>query len=191
MNWDELGPLLAPLAPTLGRLIGSGLPIPFGGTIGQAVGAAIASAMQVDATPDAVANAIKATPPDVVTAQLTDVEREAAAKWSALGSMAAADATFGGAQVAATRDAIVAELASGTWYQRMWRPAAMFVWIGSWPFQLYALLWQITTHDAATISSLSTIIYALCAWNAGPASLAGVYAYGRSQEKIAAANGHA
>jgi CBS domain containing-hemolysin-like protein len=123
----------------------------------------------------------------VVAAQLQAIEAEAAAKWQALGTMAQADATVGVAQVGATSAQIAAELVSGAWYQRMWRPTAMFVWIGTWPFQLAAILWHISLHDPATISSISGLVYALCAWNASPAALAGVYAYGRSQEKIAAA----
>lgn len=60
----------------------------------------------------------------------------------------------------------------------------MFVWIGSWPFQLYAVLHHAYAQDAAELAQLSSVIYALSIWNAGPAGLAGVYAWGRTKEKL-------
>lgn len=186
MDWSELAPVVGAVAPTLGKILGGALPIPFGAMLGNSLGQAIAAAIGADPNPQAVAATLGATPNDVKISQLQALEQEAAAKWKALGEVAKGEAQVGAADVTATAQTMQAELLTGAWYQRWWRPAAMFVWIGSWPFQLYAILSQINAHDAATVSALGGIVYALCAWNATPAALAGVYAYGRSQEKIAA-----
>jgi Holin of 3TMs, for gene-transfer release len=188
MDWTDLGPSIGQVAPTLGGLLGGLLPIPFGSTLGSLAGSAVAAALGVEPTPAAVSAAVAATPQDVLANQLAEAEAEAKAKWAALGEMAKADATVGVAQVDATGKTMAAELVSGAWYQRTWRPVAMFVWIASWPFQLFSILYGISSHDPAVIASLGSLVYALCAWNAAPAGLAGVYAYGRSQEKIAAAS---
>lgn len=189
MDWSDLGPTIGQVAPTLGGLLGGLLPIPFGSALGSLAGNAIAAALGVEPTPAAVNTALQGTPQDVLKEQLAAAEAEAASKWKALGEMAAADATVGAAQVDSTQKSMAAELVSGAWYQRMWRPCAMFIWMGSWPFQLYCILAGVSSKDPTIISSLGGLVYAICAWNAAPAGLAGVYAYGRSQEKIAAANG--
>jgi hypothetical protein len=186
MDWTDLGPSIGKVAPTLGGLLGGLLPIPFGSTLGSLAGTAVAAALGVDPTPDAVHAAVTGTPQDVLREQLAAAEIEASSKWKALAEMAHADASVGVAQVGAVGSEMAAELVSGAWYQRMWRPAAMFVWIGSWPFQLFTILYHVSSHDPAVIAQLGSLVYALCAWNAAPAGLAGVYAYGRSQEKIAA-----
>lgn len=186
MDWSDLAPIVGVVAPTLGRLLGGALPIPFGGEVGSALGQAIAGALGVEANPSAVAHALGSTPNDVKIAQLSALEAEAQAKWKALADLARADASVGAVEVQTTATTIQAELVSGAWYQRWWRPCAMYVWIGSWPFQLFTILNHISTKDPATIAGISGLVYALCAWNATPAALAGVYAYGRSQEKIAA-----
>ena len=186
MEWKDVSGAVGAVAPTLGRLLGGLLPIPFGSELGSAAGSAIAAALGVDPTPEAVNQALGATPNDVKIAQLKELEEDAKAKWSALANMAQADATVGVAEVDATSKTIAAELINGTWYQRMWRPTIMLVWAATLPFQIGTILYHVWQHDPATISSLASMVYALSAWNATPAAVAGVYAYGRTQEKIAA-----
>jgi hypothetical protein len=112
--------------------------------------------------------------------------------------MVEAEAGLGKAEVAATAETMRAELqlaaqASGAWksviavMQALWRPVAMFVWVATWPFQLAAVLAHASMRDAAALSQLSALIYALAVWNAGPAGLAGVYAWGRTREKLGTA----
>jgi hypothetical protein len=78
-----------------------------------------------------------------------------------------------------------AELNTGAWYQRAWRPFLMFTWGATWPFQLVAVLHHAYAKDAASLAELSSLLYALAAWNAGPAGVAGIYAWQRTREKIA------
>jgi hypothetical protein len=186
MNWPDVAAIVAPIAPTLGRLLGSGLPIPFGGAIGEAVGNVIAGALGVDPNPDAVGAAIQGTPSDVVKEQLATAEAEAKAHFEAIAEQAKAEGTIGTAQTVAIATTIKAELVDGAWYQRAWRPLSMFVWVSTWPLQIGTILYPVWFHDQAAIAALPSLIYALSAWNAGPAALAGVYSWNRTQEKVAA-----
>lgn len=186
MNWEDLAEPLGAVAPTLGRLLGGALPIPFGATIGGAIGTVIAGAMGVQATPDVVHDALKNTPADVLRAQLQTAESEAAAKYRAFAEIAKADSSVGVAQVQATAATTQAELVNGAWYQRWWRPLGMFVWISTWPIQLGTILWHISSRDPTAIANLASVVNALALWNAGPAAFAGVYSWNRTQEKIAA-----
>lgn len=195
MDWRELaGDLIRAGAPIIGGALGG----PLGGLIGSTAGKIIADALGVEATPDAVGGALKTLPPGDVAAKLQAADAEAQAKWPALAQMVAAEADLGKAEVAAIGETMRAELAlaslaSGAWrniiavLQAIWRPFAMIVWVLTWPFQLVAILHHAYLKDAAALSQLSALIYALAVWNAGPAGLAGVYAWGRTREKLAAA----
>lgn len=91
MDWkDLLGPLVASGAPTLGKIIGSALPIPGGALIGEAAGALLAKHLGVEAKPAAVNAQLEALPPEVALAKIKAAEVEAAAKWPALADMARA-----------------------------------------------------------------------------------------------------
>jgi len=177
MDWSELAPTVGAVAPTLGRLLGGAIPLPFGSAIGGAIGGAIASALGVDANPQSVNSALGATPSDVKIAQLRELEADAKAKYAALATSVQAEAQVGTAEVQSTAATMQSELVSGTWYQRWWRPAAMYLWVATWPFQLYLI---------ARAGDMAGAVNAFALWNAGPAALAGVYSYGRSWEKVAA-----
>lgn len=199
MDWRDLAAdLIKAGAPVIGTAIGG----PFGGMIGTALGGVLANALGVEATPDAVDVAIKTTPADQLTARLQAAEAEAQAKWPALAQMTSAESDLGKAQVEAIGETMRAELqlavqATGAWktviavLQSVWRPFAMVVWVLTWPFQLVAILHHAYMKDAAALQQLSGLVYALAVWNAGPAGLAGVYAWGRTREKLKALVGDA
>ena len=192
MDWREIaGDLVKAGAPIIGGALGG----PLGGMIGSAIGNVVATALGVDSTPEAVNDALKTTPADQLQAKLSAAESEAVAKWPALADMVKAESELGQKQVSEIGDTMRAELLAsnnivGPWrtfiavIQSTWRPAAMFVWVGSWPFQLYTVLNHAYVRDAATLAELSSLLYALAVWNAGPAGLAGVYAWGRTREKL-------
>ncbi|CAN0506089.1 unnamed protein product, partial [Phaeothamnion confervicola] len=136
----------------------------------------------------AVGAAIKTQPADMLAAKLADADAALAAQWPAL-------AEIGQAQVAAIGETQRAELQlgdklTGFWrtalvvLQGSWRPVAMLVWIATWPFQLAAVLHHAYLRDAAALNGLAEIVNALAWWNTGPAALAGVYAVGRTYEKV-------
>ena len=114
-------------------------------------------------------------PPEVLQAKLSEAE----SKWQAVAQQVASEAQLGAAQVNAVGETMRAELNAGTWYQRLWRPFLMFLWGATWPYQLYVVL---ATTD---VTQRASILYALAAWNSMPAGIAGVYAWGRTKEKIA------
>ncbi len=182
MDWRDLGATLIKAgAPIIGTAIGG----PFGTLIGGALGNFLAGALGTDATPDAVNTAITNGDPSSVAAKLSAAETEAQARWPALAQMVQADAELGKAQVGAIGETMRAELNSGAWYQRAWRPFLMFTWGATWPFQLTAVLHHAYAKDAASLAELASLLYALAAWNAGPAGVAGRYAWGRTKETIA------
>lgn len=185
MDWRELaGELIRAGAPIIGGALGG----PLGDMIGSTAGRIIADSLGVEPTPEAVDAAIKTLPADAVAAKLAAADAALAAQWPAL-------ADIGKAQVDAVGQTQRAELLlggaiAGPWRtflvvaQGTWRPLAMYIWIGTWPFQLGAVLHHAYLQDAAGLNGLAEIVNALAWWNTGPAALAGVYAVGRTYEKV-------
>lgn len=188
MEWKELAPSIGAAAPMLGRLIGGFVPIPFGAAVGAHVGEAIAAALGASASPQAVTNALGTMTPDELRMRLAALESTATAQWQAMAEAAKADASVQIEQVRNTGQSYRAELVQGTFLQRYWRPVAMCVWVATWPVQLGGFFYMATSRDPAILSAMPTLMTALAAWNAAPAALAGVYSWGRSQEKITAAS---
>ena len=98
--WDKIKDVVGSVAPVAGSLLG--------GPAGGAVGSMLASALGVDNTPDAVANAIKTDPQAAI--KIRQIE----------------------AQLDQTRlevrgQAVQAEAQGESWLQRNWRPLTM-VW---------------------------------------------------------------
>jgi hypothetical protein len=189
MDWRDIaGDLVKAGAPIIGSAIGG----PLGGIAGNLIGKVLADALGVAPTPEAVDAAIKTMPASEVQAKLVDAE----ARWSSIAAQVQAEADLGKAQVAAMAETMQAELqlaglASGrarnviAFLQAVWRPYIMLVWGTSLPFQLAAILHKAYAKDAGTLAELSSVLTALAVWNAGPAGVAGVYAWGRTREKLA------
>jgi hypothetical protein len=189
MDWRDIaGDLVKAGAPIIGTAVGG----PLGGIAGNVIGKLIADALGVAPTPDAVSNAINTLPASEVQAKLA----EADARWSSIAAQVQAEAELGSAQVAAIGETMRAELqlaglVSGrartliAVLQGIWRPYIMLVWGTSLPFQLAAILHKAYAKDAGTLAELSSVLTALAMWNAGPAGVAGVYAWGRTREKLA------
>lgn len=189
MDWRDIaGDLVKAGAPIVGSAIGG----PLGGLAGNLMGKVIADALGVESTPEAIGGAIKTLPADEVQAKLAGAD----AKWSSIAMQVQAEADLGNAQVAAVAETMRAELqlaalASGrarniiTILQMVWRPYIMLVWGTSLPFQLVAILHKAYAKDASTLAELSSVLTALAWWNAAPAGIAGIYAWGRTREKLA------
>jgi len=117
MDWKEVGKIIAPIAPTLGGILGDLIPIPGGGMIGTAAGNLIAAALGVDPTPDAVGAAIQNDPNAI--AKISAAETEAAAKWPALAEIAKAQYAANAAQSESINQTIRAEAGNVAWWH--WR----------------------------------------------------------------------
>lgn len=79
MDWSAIGSLVAPMAPTIGSLLGGLIPFPGGAILGTMAGKMVANALGVPPTPEAVHEAVTTQDPEVVKAKLAaaDVEMNA------------------------------------------------------------------------------------------------------------------
>lgn len=118
MDWVAIGKMIAPLAPTIGGIVGGLLPIPAGSFIGKQAGQILADALGVDNDPGAIASAITNDPS--ASEKIEAAEREASSKWQGLADMAKAYYEANSAQAAEINSTMRSELASGQkWYA--WR----------------------------------------------------------------------
>lgn len=191
MQWADIAPLVASAAPTLGKMLGGVIGGPLGAAIGGTAGNILAGALGVSATPEAVQTALTDPAADQgkVAAALQGAEVEAQARWQALTAMVQAEADLAKTEAHETGETIRSELQLGAMatgplhnviiaMQATWRPVAMFVWVATWPWQLWYAFYQST--EAARNGALSALSW----WNATPALLAGAYSIGRSFEKV-------
>lgn len=74
MDWNAVGALVGPMAPTIGGLLGGLIPFPGGAILGKVAGQVVAEALGVAPTPTAVATAIQTGDPATVQAALTEAE---------------------------------------------------------------------------------------------------------------------
>lgn len=74
MDWKSIAGAVAPLAPTLGKVLGAGLG-PVGAIVGGLAGEAIAAAFGTDATPEAVGKAIATDPNAAEKLERLEAER--------------------------------------------------------------------------------------------------------------------
>jgi len=190
MQWSDIGPLVAGLAPTLGKMLGGAVGGPFGAMIGSTAGDILAKSLGVPATPDAVHEALTDPTQAKVVDAVQKAEVEAQAQWQALAAIAQSEADLNKTQAQETGETMRSELQLGALatghmrdiivlLQASWRPVAMFVWVGTWPWQLFYAFYQ-TATDAARAAALSNLTW----WNTMPAVLAGAYSIGRSFEKV-------
>lgn len=120
MDWKDIARLVVPFAPTVGKILGGFIPFPGGAILGEWAGKALADALGVPNTPDAIGNAIQNTPGDELQARLQPVEQDASAKWDAMARIAEAEAKDRTAQSQAINETERAEVAAGvSWWH--WR----------------------------------------------------------------------
>jgi hypothetical protein len=74
MDWSQVGSLIAPMAPTIGSILGGFIPVPGGAVLGQVAGKIVAEALGVPPTPEAVNTAVTTGDPAVVSAKLSEAE---------------------------------------------------------------------------------------------------------------------
>ena len=98
--WDKIKDVVGSVAPMAGSLLG--------GPAGGAVGSMLASALGVDNTPDAVANAIKTDPQAAIKIRQIEAQLEQT-------------------RLEVRGQAIQAEATGESWLQRNWRPLTM-IW---------------------------------------------------------------
>lgn len=187
MDWKDVGAVVAPLAPTLGGILGGLIPVPGGSVLGEWAGRKVAEALGVPPTPEAVNNAIVNSDPAAVQAQLAGVESEAVAKWKAQAEIAQAQADVGKTQVEAVNETIRAEAAKvdgwwGSW--RMLLAWSLFIETLMWPpFIMYLIGWKAGIGDLVQASGIITT------WWTARFGLLGVHVWTGSNERQTAITG--
>lgn len=123
MDWKAVAQLVVPFAPTLGKVLGGFIPFPGGAILGEWAGKALADALGVPATPDAVGAAIQNSSPEDVQARLEAAENEAKARYDMMARVAEAEAADRTAQSQTINETIRAETAAnvGTVSKWHWR----------------------------------------------------------------------
>lgn len=147
MDWRDVAKVIAPLAPTVGNVLGGFIPFPGGSLIGQALGSFIAGQFGVEPTPDAVHGAIVGNPNEVVIAKLNAAAEEAKAKWAAGTETERAWAHALETGLAQVNETMRAELAHEHWFFTGWRPA-----IG-WVFAFIAACFGVMLTFAGAIAA--------------------------------------
>lgn len=190
MNWLDIGKLVAPLAPTLGKVLGGLIPLPGGAIAGEIAGKLIAKQFGVDPTPEAVSAAIKGSPNEVAIAKLQAATEEAKAMWPAVAAMEAAREQTAQIQVAQVNETMRAELKVEGWFKTGWRP--FIGWILGLEIAaigatlVYAMILAVQTGKDTVLKTLIDSLPSICLYLAIPAACVGVAIWRRTDEKVAA-----
>lgn len=159
MDWKQVAQLVAPFAPTVGRFLGDLVPFPGASIVGGLLGEAVAAALGVPATPDAVGNAIQTMPPGELQARLDAVEKSAASKYDAMARIAEADAEDRTAQSQAINETMRTEGKVSWWHWRHLLGYAVLAWITCpLPLVLYWMACGDITLMNAGVSALVSLI---------------------------------
>jgi len=178
MNWSDIGGLVGKAAPLLGGLVG--------GKAGSAVGGMIASALGVEAQPDAVAERLQADPEAL--AKVRQMELDNQAELTRLNLEAETN------RLTEINKTMRAEAASDDAYVRRWRPTYGYVTCATWFIQMSALSAAIIAASfvypeqaGSIMTGLSALMGSLMARWAIALSVLGVNVSKRSQDKQVAA----
>ena len=189
MNWQDVGKLVAPIAPAMGSILGGFIPIPGGSLVGQALGTLLAKQFGVPPTPAAVSDAIARSEADVARAKIEAAAAQARAEIDGYAQIEQAYFVTVQQSVEQTGQTMRAELAHQSLFHTGWRPCAgwlfdIFAWV-------YGVMLTVAAYQAAFLDNSGPIKGLADAWPAflslmGPLALmVGVYVIGRSTEKKA------
>jgi hypothetical protein len=172
-DWDDLAQHLIGLgAPLIGGALG--------GPLGAAAGQILAEAL----------GATAATPDAIKAAMAERGSATAAAAREAEAQFATALAQIGQEQVREVGATQRAEMASGDFLQRAWRPLhALELSLVECPLFTLTLLHALWTGSSASIEGFGSLSGLLIAYFGARFGILGVYVSGRSREKLAVATG--
>lgn len=181
-DWKSIGgSLIKAGAPIIGTALGG----PLGGLIGNGLGDVLANALGVEATPEAVNNAIINGDPSVVNAALSKAESEACARYSYLTAVVQSNA----AQSESVNQTMRAELAAGqSWWawRNLWGYSCAVEASMTSLLVLYSLAFQ-----PAIVKNIIESYSFFLSWYALRFGVLGYIHNGASNEKIAAVTGEA
>lgn len=188
MDWLGVARLIAPFAPTAGKFLGGFVPFPGASIVGGLLGSAVATALGVENTPDAVASVLQAMSPEEAAAKLAPIEAEAKAKWDSMARIAEAEAQDRTGQSQAINATMTAEVAKGQpWY----------AWRNIWGYSVtiecalvsMEILWELRTGDFKAINAFTSLSGFFLSWYGMRIGVLGYIFRGASNEKIAAVTG--
>lgn len=185
MDWVAIGRMIAPLAPTLGGIVGDMLPIPAGSLIGRQAGEMLATALGVPNDPNEIATAIT-NDPDAPN-KIARAEAEASAKWQGLAEMAKAMYESNTAQAAEINTTIRAELVAG---QKWWAWRNLYGY--SVGLEATATSWVVIyslIFDQSVFKNVSESLSFFISWYTLRFGLLGYIHNQSTQEKVAAVTG--
>lgn len=188
MNWIDVAKLIAPLAPTLGSVLGGFIPVPGAAIAGQALGNVIARSLGVAPTPEAVAAAVGSTPNDVLIERLRAATEEAKAQWPAYAEVEKAQLHLAEVATAEVNATMRLELEHQHWFFTGWRPTA------GWLFNVFAAVYGALlalavilygSGSPSMLAAIKEVQYIAIAHLGALAAIVGVFIIGRSTEKTA------
>jgi len=184
MNWADAGKIIAPLAPAIGGILGSLIPIPGGGLVGTAVGTAIAKHFGVAPTPEAVTDAVRRMDTDVAIAKLNAAMEEAKSQNETIARVYEAEVR----QVEAINRTMQVEILPENrhWFFTGWRPACGWIFVANTAAFGVLLFWATLLAISGNERPLKIIVEAWPSYTAyfGMLSLmVGVNIWARSKDK--------
>lgn len=187
MDWKSVAQLVAPFAPTVGRFLGDLVPFPGASIVGGLLGEAVAAALGVPATPEAVGNAIQTMPPAEVQARLQAAESEAVARYDAMARIAEAEAKDRTAQSEAINETVRAEATHGVpWWH--WRHLIGYLVLGYGAEQIILIAYVFFGKGYGS-EQLTQMFNATTPFTVGLFALLGYVAQDTTNRQIAAQTG--
>lgn len=185
MDWKDVARLIAPLAPTLGGVLGGLIPFPGGALAGTALGNIIARQFGVEPTPQAVGDALARMSHEEKLAGLTAATERA--RIEVQGFVEAERQYFETVRVAigetgaTMREEIKPE--NRHWFFTGWRPAS------GWVFVVHAALFgccllYATVWDGALLTRIDAAWKIYTAFFGTLAAMVGVYVVARTADKV-------
>lgn len=192
-KWKAVGTVIAPMAPTLGKMLGGFIPIPIiGPFIGEKVGEVIAKWLGVQPTPAAVANAIAQMPEAVIIERLKGAVDELKSRYGAIAELQQAENELAKAELqrdvsfmTIVNDAMARDSSSTSVFKSGWRPA--MGWVLCYYYFAFATMgiicmgWLLVTRDREPWDAWVAAIPAILAFSIPLGAAVGITAWGKDK----------
>ncbi|MEI8609948.1 3TM-type holin [Enterovibrio norvegicus] len=171
--WDTIKDLLGGAAPLIGTVIG--------GPAGGAVGAMVASALGVEATPEAIEAELRSNPDALITLKKLESDERVRLRELALdqSKIESEERKLAITTQAATQQA---ELASNDAYVRRWRPTFGYAMCLAWSLLFFGLAYALVFHPKEAASNVNAVVALTPLFSVALAVL-GISIHKRSQDK--------
>lgn len=185
-SWTDIGKSIAPLAPTLGGIIGGFIPIPGGSIVGQLAGKALATALGVPPTPEAVDNKLSQMAHDEKIAALKEATERARIEVDGFKEAEKQYYETLRTAIGETGLTMRTEILSENrhWFFTGWRPAAGWVFV-FWGFVFGWFFMHALWRDPELLQRINDSWVTLAAYFGILAAMVGVYVVARSADKVA------